>query len=84
MIRRFATTPLNIIKGVRMSIQVHDVNRHEAAQLRAHFRQCAFALGRMHRVRCMAEALDAFLAPRFVSVLTVMAAVVVVGASLSA
>ena len=28
-----------------MSIQVHDANRHEAAQLRAHFRQCAFALG---------------------------------------
>jgi hypothetical protein len=32
----------------------------------------------------MAEALDAFLAPRFVSVLAVMTTVVVVGASLSA
>ena len=67
-----------------MSIQVHDANRHEAAQLRAHFRQCAFALGPLHRVRCLAEALDAFLAPRFISVLTVMTTVVVVGASLSA
>jgi hypothetical protein len=34
-------------------------------------------------VRCLAEALDAFLAPRFVSVLTVVTAFVVVGASLS-
>ncbi len=65
-----------------MAIQVLDANRHDSAQLRAHFRQCVFALGRLHRLRCMGEALDAFLAPRFVSVFTVMTAVVVVGASL--
>jgi hypothetical protein len=65
-----------------MSVQSHDANRNDAAQLRAHFKQCAFALGRLHRLRCMGEALDAFLAPRFVSVLTVMTTVVVVGASL--
>jgi hypothetical protein len=65
-----------------MSFQTHDLNRYDSVQLRAHFRQCVFALGPLHRLRCIAEALDAFLAPRFVSVLTVMA-VVVVGASLS-
>jgi hypothetical protein len=67
-----------------MAIQLHDANRHDAAQLRAHFRQCAFALGRLHRLRCMGEALDAFLAPRFVSVLTVMTAVVFLGALIQA
>jgi len=66
-----------------MSMQSHDANRYDAAQLRAHFKQCVFALGPLHRVRCIAEALDAFLAPRFVSVLTVVTTVVVVGASLS-
>ena len=66
-----------------MSFQTYDLNRYESAQLHAHFRQCVFALGPLHRLRCIAEALDAFLAPRFVSVLTVMTALVVVGASLS-
>lgn len=66
-----------------MSFQTHDLNRYDSAQLRAHFRQCVFALGPLHRLRCIAESLDAFLAPRFVSVLAVMTTVVVVGASLS-
>lgn len=66
-----------------MSVQTHDLNRYDSAQLRAHFRQCVFALGPLHRLRCIAEGLDAFLAPRFVSVLTVMTTVVVVGVSLS-
>lgn len=66
-----------------MAFQTHDLNRYDSAQLRAHFRQCVFALGPLHRLRCIAESLDAFLAPRFVSVLAVMTTVVVVGASLS-
>ena len=53
-----------------------DSNGHDRAQLRAHVSQCALALGRFNRLRCIAEAVDAFLAPRFVSVL---AAVTVVG-----
>ena len=70
-----------------MPVQTQNPNRYDvaqlSAQLRAHFKQCSRALGPLHRLHCHVEALDAFLAPRFVSVLTVMTAAVVVGASLS-
>jgi hypothetical protein len=70
-----------------MFVQTQKMNRYDSAQLsaqlRAHVRQCTFALGPLHRLRCIAEALDAFLAPRFVSVLTMMTMVAVIGASFS-
>jgi hypothetical protein len=50
--------------------------------LNDHLRQCVFALGPLHRTRCAVEALDAFLAPRFVSLLLVMTALVLVGVAL--
>lgn len=47
-----------------------------------HFRQCAFARGRLHRLACAIEALDAFLAPRFVTTLALLTVLVMVGAAL--
>jgi hypothetical protein len=79
--------PSTAFEGVKMSVQFQYPGRQDSAQLsaqlRAHFKQCSLALGPVHRLRCFAEALDAFLAPRFVSVLTVVTTVVVVGASFS-
>ena len=87
---RFAATVLiqsTAFKGMKMSVQNQNPNRYDvaqlSAQLHAHFEQCSCARGPLHRLRCVAEALDDFLAPRFVSVLTVMTTVVVVGASFS-
>jgi hypothetical protein len=57
--------------------------RNELAQLRAHLGQCVLALGPLHRFGCVVEALDAFLLPRFVSVVAVVTAMVVVVAALS-
>jgi hypothetical protein len=51
-----------------------DSNGYDQAQLRAHVNQCVLALGRFNRLRCIAEALNAFLAPRFISVLAVLTA----------
>ena len=60
-----------------------DSNGYDEAQLRAHVIQCGFALGRLHHVRCIVEGLDAFLAPRFYSVLAVVTALIGMGASLA-
>ncbi len=50
-----------------------------------HLRQCAaFARGPLHRLRYVAEALDDFLAPRFVTTLTVLTVLVLLGSSLPA
>lgn len=50
----------------------------DPTRLNDHLRQCVGALGPLHRAGCAVEALDAFLAPRFVSLLLVMAALVLV------
>lgn len=47
-----------------------DLNGFDAAQLRDHLKTCVFARGRMHRLRCALEAVDDFLARRFVTTLT--------------
>lgn len=47
--------------------------------LRQHLQHCAFARGRLHRLRCAIEALDDFLAPRFVSTLGAMTLLVLAG-----
>jgi hypothetical protein len=54
----------------------------DPTRLNDHLRQCAFALGPLHRAQCAAEAVDDFLAPRFVSLLLLMTALVLAGASL--
>ena len=59
-----------------MPAQATDLDRPDPTQLGDHFRQCAFALSPLHRLRCMAEALNAFLAPRFVTTLAVLMVVV--------
>ncbi len=65
-----------------MPLQSPDMKLFDPTGLDDHFRQCAFALGPLHRFHCAAEALDDFLAPRFVTLLAVMTAVVFAGSSL--
>jgi hypothetical protein len=68
-----------------MSPPAADAALFDPTRLGQHIRQCAFARGPLHRLRCVAEALDAFLAPRFVTTLALLTMVVVlVGASLPA
>jgi len=45
------------------------VARHEPGLLREHMLRCTDALGPLHRLQCLAESVDAFLAPRFVTTL---------------
>ncbi len=59
-----------------------EFDRHDPTRLRDHLRQCEFACGLKHRLLCMCESLDAFLAPRFVTTLTVATLVVVVATAL--
>ncbi|MEP6558941.1 MAG: hypothetical protein ABJB17_10695 [Burkholderiales bacterium] len=47
-----------------------------------HLQQCADARGRLHRLRCTVEVLDAFLAPRFVTMLGAMTLLVLAGLAL--
>ena len=65
-----------------MQSQVLGIDLPDPTRLRDHLRQCAFASSRLHRVLCAIEALDEFLAPRFVTTVTLIAAVVFVGSSL--
>ena len=67
-----------------MSPPTHDTHAADPTRLVEHLRPCAFARGPMHRLRCIAEALDAFLAPRFVTMLTVTTVLVLVSLSLPA
>ena len=67
-----------------MSPPATDFDRSVITQLSDHFRQCAFARGPMHGLRCAAEALDAFLAPRFVTTLVLLTVVALLGASFPA
>jgi hypothetical protein len=46
------------------------------ATLRAHLQQCSLTSGFLHRMHCASEAAGAFLAPRLVSVLVVVALLV--------
>ena len=66
-----------------MSSQATDLDFPDPANLGDHFRQCAFARSRLYRFQCVAEALNAFLAPRFVTTLGVMTVVMLVGIGLS-
>ena len=45
----------------------------DPTQLQQHLNHCAAACSRLHRLRSAAEAVDAFLSPRFVSTLLVLA-----------
>ena len=45
----------------------------DPTQLQQHLRHCMAAASRLHRLRGAAEAIDAFLSPRFVSTLLVLA-----------
>jgi hypothetical protein len=44
------------------------------SDLGQHLLQCSRAGGRLHRLRCAVEAIDAFLAPRFVTTTGAMTA----------
>ncbi len=53
-------------------------------QLQQHLAHCAAACSKLHRLRTAAEAVDAFLAPRFVSTVVVLAITVAAVSWLSA
>ena len=59
-----------------------EIDRTDPTHLREHLRQCAFASAPRHRLFCTIEALHEFFAPRFVTTLTVITAVILVGVSL--
>jgi hypothetical protein len=68
-----------------MSPPAADADLLDPTRLGQHIRQCAFDRGPLHRLRCVAEALNAFFAPRFVTTLALLTTLVVlVGASLPA
>ncbi|MEO8123690.1 MAG: hypothetical protein ABI633_06535 [Burkholderiales bacterium] len=52
------------------------------SDLRQQLQQCARARGRLHRLRCMVEAFDALLAPRFVTTLGAMTVLVMASLAL--
>ena len=54
----------------------------DPTRLREHLRQCALVRSPLHRLQCAADALEAFLAPRFVTSLVLITALVLVGVSL--
>jgi len=54
----------------------------ELSLLREHMRRCAHARSPLHPLHCAAEAIDAFLAPRFVTTLA-LTLVIIAGASLA-
>ena len=56
---------------------------HDLALLRDHMLRCAIARGPLHWLQCIAESVDAFLAPRFVTTLA-LTLVVLGAASLAA
>ncbi|MEO8124601.1 MAG: hypothetical protein ABI633_11185 [Burkholderiales bacterium] len=56
--------------------------RTDRSDLRLHLQHCAYARGRLHRLRCMVEAFDALLAPRFVTTLGAMTVLVLASLAL--
>lgn len=50
-------------------------SRFDAVALQLHLRRCALARGRWFSMRCLAEGLHAFLAPRVVTTLTAVTGV---------
>jgi hypothetical protein len=54
----------------------------DLSALRHHAHECARARGSLHRLRCAVEALDGFLAPRFVTALGVLTLFVIAGMAL--
>lgn len=65
-----------------MFSQYPDRDRLDPTHLNNHFQRCAISLSPLHRLQCAAETLNAFLAPRFVTTLTVLTTIVLVGIAL--
>ena len=55
----------------------------DMALLHDHLRRCANSLSPLHRLQCVVESVDAFLAPRFVTTLA-LTLVVLAGVSIAA
>jgi len=55
-----------------MSAQHPGLDLADPARLGEHFSQCRLARGRLHRLHCVGEWLNAYLAPRFVSSLVLL------------
>ena len=58
------------------------LDRSDTALLMEHSRQCTLARGRLHPFYCAAEALDGLVAPRFVTTLAALTAVVAAASNL--
>jgi hypothetical protein len=56
--------------------------RSDLGDLRQHLQQCADARGRLHHLRCTAEAFDAFLAPRLVTTVGAVTVLMLAGLAL--
>ena len=63
------------------NVQPFTVARLDAGHLGEHFRECIRASGRLHRLRCAADALYAFVAPRLVTT-AVLGALLLLGGTL--
>ena len=54
----------------------------DSFELQDHCRRCRLARGRLHAWRCVGEAVAAFLAPRFITLLVAAGGVLLIGLSL--
>jgi len=64
-----------------MTMPFSDVEPGAPTSLQSHYEQCTYGAGLAHRLQCGAEAVRAFVAPRIVSTLLLMA--ILVGVILS-
>lgn len=66
-----------------MSMPFSEIDVLQPTSLQDHFAQCTFAAGTIHRLHCALERVEAFLAPRLISVLVVIAVLIEMTLSLS-
>jgi len=65
-----------------MAIPLPDIDTLAPTPLQTHLQQCSFAAGAVHRLSCVLEAVEAFIAPRLISVLVVVAVLIEISLSL--
>jgi hypothetical protein len=56
-----------------MSMPLPDIDPSAPTPLQSHYLQCVLASGGAHRLRCIAESIGAFVAPRIVSLMVFIA-----------
>ena len=68
-----STAPVSVSVPATAAAMTTRPALQDPTQLRLHHDHCAAALGALHRVRGSLEALDAFVSPRFMTTLAVLA-----------